>query len=103
MLAELGAGDHRRPLVEQTDQRPQQPGLALAAFAEQHEVVTGDQRPLQLRDHGVVEAPDPRPDRFTIGAFGEAGQQVLPDFGFDPPLAVAGGAQFAEGAGQRLR
>ena len=62
MLAELGAGDHRRPLVEQPGQRAQQSGLALPAFAEQDEVVAGDQRPLQLRQHGVLEAEDAGPD-----------------------------------------
>ena len=49
MLAEFGAGDHRRPLIEQADQCPQQSGLALTALTEEHEVVARDQRPLQLR------------------------------------------------------
>ena len=61
VLAELGAGDDRRPLVEQPDQGPQQPGLALAALAEQHDVVAGEQGPLDLRDDGVVEAVQARP------------------------------------------
>ena len=50
-----------RPLVNRFDRRPQQPRLALSAFAEQHDVVPGDQRPLQLRDHGVLDAQDARP------------------------------------------
>jgi len=49
VLAQLRARDDGRPLVQQTDQTAQQTGLALAAFAEQHDVVTGDQRALQLR------------------------------------------------------
>ena len=61
VLAELGAGDHRRPLVEQPDQGAQQPGLALAALAEEYDVVAGDQRPLELRDHGGLEAVQPGP------------------------------------------
>ena len=97
MLAEFGAPDHRGPLVEQADQCPQQPGLALTALTEEHEVVARDQRPLQLRQHGVVEAQDSRPDLVT---FGQPGQQVFPDFLFDSPFTVPGGTQFADGAGQ---
>ena len=100
MLAELGALDHRRPLVEQAGQRAQQPRLALAAFAEQHDVVAGDQRALQLREHGVLEAEDAGP---RVAALGQRGQQVLPDFGLDAPLAMAGGTQLADGPGQVLR
>ena len=74
VLAELGAGDHRRPLVEQADQRAQQPGLALAALAEQDDVVAGDQRPLELRDDGVLEAVQPGP---RVAALAERGEQVV--------------------------
>ena len=88
VLAQLGALDHRRPLVEQAGQCPQQPRLALAALAEQHDVVAGDQGPLQLRKHGVLEPQDARPH---VAALGQRGQQVLPNLGFDAPLAMAGG------------
>ena len=74
VLAELGAGDDRSPLVEQTDQRAQQPGLALAALAEEDEVVARQQSPLELRDHGVLKAVQPRP-RVLAGP--QLGQQVL--------------------------
>ena len=100
VLAQLGALDHRRPLVEQAGQRAQQPGLALTALTEQHDVVAGDQRPLQLRQHGVVEADDAGPH---VAALGQCGQQVLPDLVFDAPLAMAGCAQLADGPGQIVR
>ncbi len=100
VLTQLGAGDHRRPLVEQPRQGPQQPRLALTALAEQDEVVSGDQRPLHLRQHGVLEAQDPRPD---VVPRGQRGEQILPDFLLDSPFAVTGGAQFADGAGQIAR
>lgn len=103
MLAQFGPGDHGRPLVEQADQRAQQPGLALAALTEQHEVVAGDQRPLQLRQDGVVESQDARPDGLTVAAFGEAGQQILANFLLDSPFTMSGGTQFADGAGQVAR
>ena len=73
VLAELGAGDHRRPLVEQADQGAQQPGLALAALAEQHDVVPGDQRPLELRDDGVLEAVQAGPRVVAARAAWRAG------------------------------
>jgi hypothetical protein len=100
VLAQLRAGDHRRPVVEQTGQRAQQPRLALSAFTEQHHVVPGDQGALQLRDHGVLEAEDARP---RVAALGQRGQQVFPDFLFDAPLAMPGGLQLADGPGQSMR
>ena len=100
MLAQFGPADHRRPLVKQPDQRAQQPGLALAAFAEQDEVVTRDQRPLQLRQYGVVEAQDAWPDLVSLG---QRGQQILADFLLDSPFTMAGGTQFADRAGQIAR
>ena len=100
VLAELRPRDHRRPFVEQAGQRAQQSGLALTAFAEQHHVVARDQRPLELRKHGVLEAEDSGP---YLAALGQRGQQVLPDFLFDAPLAMAGGTQLADGAGQIVR
>ena len=100
MLTQLRALDHRCPLIEQAGQRAQQPRLALAAFAEKHDVVAGDQGTLQLRKHGVFEAEDAGPH---VAALCQAGQQILPDFVLDAPLAMAGGTQFADGPGQVLR
>ncbi len=76
----------------------QQPGLALAALPEQHEVVAGDQRPFDLRQHGVLETEQTGPDLSAPSA--EAGEQVLPEFLLDAALPMAGGAQLADGAGQ---
>ena len=95
VLAELGAVDHRRPLVEQPDQGAQQPGLALAALAEQHDVVAGDQRPLELRDDGVLEAVQAGP---RVAALAQGGEQVVADLGAQGLLDVAGGAELADGA-----
>ena len=58
VVVDLAAGDLGTPLVEQADQGAHQPGLALAALAEQHQVVAGQQGGLQLGQHGVVEADD---------------------------------------------
>ena len=78
VLAELGAVDHRRPLVEQADQRAQQPGLALAALTEEHDVVPGDQGPLELRDDRVVEAVQARPGVAALARARRAGCRGSP-------------------------
>ena len=92
--------DHRRPLVQQADQAAQQAGLALPALAEHDHVVAGDQGTLQLRQHGVLEAEDARPD---VASLGQRGQQVLPNLGLDATLAVTGGLQRAERTGEVVR
>ena len=45
-------------VVEQVDQGADEPGLGLAAQAEQDEVVLGQDRVDELRNHGVVVADD---------------------------------------------
>ena len=90
---QLGALDDRRPLVEQADEAAQQAGLALAALAEQHHVVAGEQGPLELRDHGGVEAVDARP---RVAALLQRGQQVRAELLAQVQLPVSGGAQLAE-------
>jgi len=75
-------------------QGPQQPGLALAALAEQHDVVPGDQRSLELRDHGVLEPVQPGPG---ITALAERGQQVGAHLLAEGVGAVAARAELADG------
>ena len=89
VLAEFGAGDHWRPLIKQIGQRAQQSGLALSAFAEKHEIVSGDQRTLELRQHGVFESEDAGPD---VVAGSQRFQEVFPNLVFDAALGMAGGA-----------
>src|SRR3954468_18520988 len=96
VLVELAAHEDRRPLVQQADQGPDQPGLALAPLAEQHEVVAGDERPLDLGDDGVLEPDDARQGGF---AGGQAGQQVGADLGLDRAVGSTAGAEFPEGRG----
>ena len=97
---ELRAGDHRRPLVEQSLQRPQQPRLALTAFAQQHDVVAGDQRALKLGQHGVVETKDAGPHVATLG---QRFEKVLADFLLDWTFAMARRAQLTDGARKLVR
>ena len=86
VLPELGALDHRGPLVEQPDQGAQEPRLALSALAQEHDVVPRDQRPFQLRDHGVVEAVDARPGIATLA---EGRQEVAAQLVADRSCAHA--------------
>jgi hypothetical protein len=55
---DLAPGDDRRGGVEQVDQPTDQPRLRLAPFAEQDQVLTGEQRPFELGQHRVVVADD---------------------------------------------
>ena len=73
VLVELAADEDRRPLVEQPDEGADQAGLALAALAEQDEVVAGDDRPLDLGQHGVLEARPCRAGWARRGRGGRAG------------------------------
>ncbi|GAA4539842.1 hypothetical protein GCM10023161_19790 [Mycobacterium paraffinicum] len=57
----------------------------------------GDERPFQLGQDGLLKTQDSRPN---LVALRQRGQQVFPDFLFDSPFTMAGGTQFADGAGQ---
>ena len=96
VLVQLAADQDRRPLVEQADERADQPGLALAALTEQHEVVAGDEGPLDLGEDGVLE-PDHAGEAGLAAA--EPGEQVGAQFGLDRPEGRAAGAEFAERRG----
>src|SRR6478752_7600719 len=97
MLSDLRASDDGRPLVQQSGERAQQPGLALAAFAEHHHVMAGDQRAFQLWQHGRLEADDAGPG---IGARAQRGQQIGAQFGLDAAKLVTGDTEFADGGRQ---
>jgi hypothetical protein len=98
VVVDLAAGDRRGPLVQQVDQRADQPGLALPALAQQHDVVAGEQGALQLRQDGVVEADDAGE---ALPATAQECQQVVPDLVLDGLVAVPGGPQGAQGGGGR--
>ncbi len=93
MLGQLGAVDHGRPLVEEPRQRAQEARLALASLAQQDDVVSGDQRALQLRDHRRLEAVQARP---RVRPRAQLHQQIVAELGADRLLHMAGCAQLAE-------
>ena len=93
VVVDLAAGDHRGPLVEQAADRADQPGLALAALAQQDDVVPGEQGALHVRQHGLVEADDAG-EPILPGAHPR--QQVLSDLLLDRAIDVAARLQLAQ-------
>ena len=82
-----------RPLVEQAADRADEPGLALAALAQQDDVVPGEQGALHVRQHGLVETDDAG-EAFLPGAHPR--QQVLSDLLLDRAIDVAARPQLAQ-------
>ena len=94
VLTQLGAPDDRRPLIEQADQSAQQTGLALSTLAQQHDVVPGDEGPLELRDDGRLKAVQARP---RVAALAEGGKEVVADLDAQGLLDVARSPKCADG------
>ncbi len=92
VIVDLASGDHRRPLVEQAGEGTDQPRLALPALAEQDHVMTGDQGPLQMRAHGLVE---PENAGEWVFACAQPRDQVLPHLVFDTGELVPARAELA--------
>ena len=63
VVVDLGAFDDGEPLVEQADQGTDDTGLGLAALAEEYEVVSGQDRVLELGHHGLFETEDTGDER----------------------------------------
>src|SRR5262249_48619021 len=93
MVVDLAAGDDRRPLIQQPREGADQPGLALAAPAEQDDVVPGEQRPLQVRQHSLVKADDAGKPFLSRA---HPREQVLSDLLLDGSIEVAARLQVAE-------
>ncbi len=98
VLTELGAGENRRPLVEQAHEAPQEPGLPLPPLAEENDVVAREQGPLELGDDAGGEAVQSRPG---VPTRRERGEEVVADLHVDRAGDLAGRAQLADGARRR--
>ena len=85
VVVDLAAFDDRSPLVEQAAQGADQPGLTLAALAEQDEVVPGDQGAFQVGQDGLAE-PHDAGEGVLSGS--QHGEQILPDLVLDAPVYV---------------
>ena len=96
VVVDLAPGDDRHPLVEQRGERTDHAGLRLAALAEEDHVVAGDERVLELREHGVLVADDAVDQRAPGG---DPRQGVRPHLFLDRPGHPAAGLELAEGSG----
>ena len=85
MVVDLAALDGRSPLIEQPGQGPDQPGLTLAAFAEQDDVVPGDQGALEVGQDGLAE-PDDAGEGILSGPHHD--EQVVPYLFLDAAVYV---------------
>jgi hypothetical protein len=67
VVVDFGAGHDGHPLVEQADQGPDDARLGLAAFAQEDEVVPGQDGVLQLGHDGLLEAEDAGHEGLALG------------------------------------
>jgi hypothetical protein len=100
MVVDLAAGDDRRPFVEQPHEGADQPRLPLAALPEQDDVVSGEQRALDVGEHRLVEADDAGKPVLP-GAHPR--QEVLSDLLLDGAVGVAARLQAAQGGRPAVR
>ena len=95
VVVDLAPGDDRHPLVEQIGERADHAGLGLTALTEEDHVVTGEQRVLELRHHGVLVAEDTVEERFPDADLGDGvGTDLVLDRPGHPPRCP----QFAQRA-----
>ena len=93
MVVDLASGDRRRPLVEQAGHGADQPRLTLAPLAQHDDVVSGDERSLDVRQDRLVE-PDDAGE--AVLSSPHSGEQILSYFLLDASVDMAAGAQFTE-------
>ena len=86
-----------QPLVEQVDEQPGHAGLALAALAEEDDVLPGEDRVLDRGQDGLVVADDALEDR---PAGRQAGDEVGPQLLLDGARSPARIAELADGGGE---
>src|SRR5206468_6558741 len=58
VVVDLAAGYRRHLVVEQLDQETRHPGFGLAALAQEDDVLAGEDRVLDLRQHAFLVADD---------------------------------------------
>ena len=96
IVVDLAAGDCGHLLVQQIDQAARDARLGLAALAEEHDVLPGEDGVLDLRDDGLFIADDAGEDVF---ARAHLANQVLAHLLLDGEHPVAALAELADGGG----
>ena len=79
-VVDLAPLDDRYRLVEQRGQRAEDAGLGLAAEAKKNDVVLGEDRVVDGRDHGSVISVNAGKGLLSAG---DSTQKVFPHFIFD--------------------
>ena len=82
--------------VEQADELPRHPRLGLTAFAEEDDVLAGEDRVLDGRDDRILVPDDAREERLSDR---QTGDQVRAEFLLDRPRAPATLPQLTERPG----
>ncbi len=93
IVVELPAADDRQVLVEQADQESGHPRLGLSALPQEHEILAGEDRVLDLWQDGLVVADDAGQDRQVLAQpVEEVGAELL----LDRPAVPARRPQLAD-------
>ena len=96
VVVELPAAHDRQPIVEEADEEARHPRLGLAALAEEHEILAGEDRVLDGRHDGLLVPDDARQD---VAPDREAGDQVGAQLLLDGPRPPIGGTELTQGRG----
>jgi len=85
VVVDLAAHDDGHPLVEQAHEGAHHAGLGLAPFAQEHDVVTGEQGVGELGNDGVLVSDDTLDEQVAVGERGDrVGPELLLDRSRDP-------------------
>jgi hypothetical protein len=88
-----GEVEIRNLFIEEADEQTHQPALGLSLFAQEEQIMPGDQADVDLRNDRVVVADDPREELFAAA---QHAQEVVVDFAFDRFRFPAALAQFPQ-------
>ncbi len=87
-MRQIGMIDVGNPFIQKPGQHPHDPAFGLPLFAQKQHVVTGQQRQVDFRDHGIVVTDNAGEQFFAGGQHaGEVITQLLLDrLGVPTPL-----------------
>jgi hypothetical protein len=96
IVVHLAAENNGDLIVQQVDHRADQPRFGLTALAQEDDVLPGEDRVLELRDHGFFEAEDAGEDVLTLAHLVD---KIAPHLLLDGLDLVTGAAQLTESGG----
>src|SRR5215216_6610379 len=92
VIMDLASSDLRAPFIQKPSDRPHQPGLTLTALTEQHEIMAGEYRAFELRQHCLVEADNAREG---VASSPKPLNQVVAKLSLDPAIHISGRPELA--------